>query len=72
MAALGEHDGSSRRVVLDRAGTLPGRGAYLCAGPAAGEPVSDCLTLATRRGGIARALRCRVAIDPELVESVSA
>ena len=61
----------SRRAVLDRTGTMPGRGAYLCRGVAPGEPVADCLALATRRGGIARALRCAVRIDPELVESVS-
>ena len=60
-----------RRAVLDRAGTMPGRGAYLCQGRAAGEPVAGLPALATRRGGIARALRCRVTIDPELVESVS-
>jgi predicted RNA-binding protein YlxR (DUF448 family) len=61
----------SRRAVLDRAGTLPGRGAYLCLGATAGEPAVACLALAIRRGGIARALRCSVTIDPKLVESVS-
>lgn len=71
MAALADGEGSCRRAVLDRAGTMPGRGAYLCASPAAGEPLAGCLRLAARRGGIARALRCRVTIDPELVESVS-
>jgi predicted RNA-binding protein YlxR (DUF448 family) len=60
-----------KRAVLDRAGTMPGRGAYLCRGAAPGKPVADCLSLATRRGGIERALRCAVTIDPELVESVS-
>ncbi len=60
-----------KRAVLDRAGTMPGRGAYLCQGAAPGKPAADCLSLATRRGGIARALRCAVTIDPELVESVS-
>jgi predicted RNA-binding protein YlxR (DUF448 family) len=60
-----------KRAVLDRAGTMPGRGAYLCRGAAPGKPAADCLSLATRRGGIARALRCAVTIDPELVESVS-
>ncbi len=71
MAALADGEGFSRRAVLDRAGTMPGRGAYLCEDPAAGKPVGGCLTLATRRGGIARALRCAVTIDSELVESVS-
>jgi predicted RNA-binding protein YlxR (DUF448 family) len=69
--AGGEEDGdSSRHAVLDRAGTLPGRGAYLCRRPGAGEPAADCLSQAMRRGAIARALRCAVTIDPELVESV--
>ena len=63
-------DGRVRRAVLDRAGTMPGRGAYLCRGAGAGEPSSDCVELATRRGGLARALRCAVKIDPELLESM--
>jgi predicted RNA-binding protein YlxR (DUF448 family) len=65
-------------AVLDQAGTLPGRGAYLCRGETAGEPAVACLSLATRRGGIARALRCAVTLapmgsrqNPKLVESVS-
>ncbi len=68
--ALAARAGSPTRAVLDRAGTMPGRGAYVCADPVLGEPAGDCLSLATRRGGIARALRCKVTIDPELVESV--
>jgi len=71
MAALADGEGSRRRAVIDRAGTMPGRGAYLCRGRAPGEPAADCLAGAMRRGGIPRALRCRVTIDPELVESVS-
>jgi hypothetical protein len=59
--------------VLDRAGTTAGRGAYLCRGgdpdPIA-LPAADCLALALRRGGIARALRCAVTLPAELVESV--
>jgi len=58
-------------AMLDRAGTMPGRGAYLCRGGAPGIPAEDCLALAGRRGALARALRCAVRIDPELVESVS-
>ena len=69
--AIGDADGASPQAVLDRAGTMPGRGAYICEGRDPGEPKADCLSLATRRGGISRALRCRVTIDPELVESVS-
>jgi predicted RNA-binding protein YlxR (DUF448 family) len=67
--------GDARRsAIVDRAGTMPGRGAYLCriAGgnqPAAVDPA--CLERAMRRGGIARALRCSVAVDPKLVESLN-
>jgi predicted RNA-binding protein YlxR (DUF448 family) len=73
VAARGAGTGRDQvsRAVLDRAGTMPGRGAYLCRGAAPGKPAADCLSLATRRGGIARALRCAVTIDAELVESVS-
>ncbi len=69
--SAGAGEGSARRVALDRTGTMPGRGAYLCRAPAPGKPAAECLALATRRGGIVRALRCAVRIDPELVESVS-
>jgi predicted RNA-binding protein YlxR (DUF448 family) len=61
-----------RRAVIDPAGTLPGRGAYLCRRAEAGAvaaPNPDCLSLAVSRRGIARALRCAVAVDPKLVES---
>jgi hypothetical protein len=86
IAAVGEREGRSRRAVLDSAGTLPGRGAYLCRGDrdgeATGEPAAGCFALAARRGGVARALRCAVMLtldepgaspkgQPKLVESVS-
>jgi predicted RNA-binding protein YlxR (DUF448 family) len=62
-------DRARRLAVADRAGTMPGRGAYLCsAGDALADPA--CLQRATRRGGIARALRSAVALDPKLVESL--
>jgi hypothetical protein len=75
-------DGAPERVaqtcaVADRRAVLPGRGAYLCRG-ASGETVAEkCLALATRRGGIPRALRRAipgglVLNDSELVESVHA
>jgi predicted RNA-binding protein YlxR (DUF448 family) len=59
--------------VLDVAGTLPGRGAYLCRADAPGAIAPDpgCLRSATRRGAVARALRRAVAVDLEIVESVS-
>jgi predicted RNA-binding protein YlxR (DUF448 family) len=58
------------RVVLDPAATMAGRGAYLCRGASASTPAGECLTLATRRDRIARALRCAVVIDAKLLESV--
>ncbi|MGA2163454.1 MAG: YlxR family protein [Solirubrobacteraceae bacterium] len=61
--------GRSRRAVIDPAGTLPGRGAYLCKAGAATTPNHECLRLAERRRGIARALRSAVTLDPKLVES---
>jgi len=64
-------DGDSRRAVLDRSGTMPGRGAYLCRDGDPATPAAACLIRATRRGGIARALRSPVTFDPKLVESVS-
>lgn len=49
------------RAVLDPSGTAGGRGAYVCS--------PDCLALAQRRGGLARAFRSRVteAPDPSLL-----
>lgn len=60
-----------RRAVADREARMPGRGAYLCIGEQPGVPAGECLASATRRGGIARALRCSVTVDPKLVELVS-
>jgi predicted RNA-binding protein YlxR (DUF448 family) len=62
---------ASRWAIADRDATMPGRGAYLCLGADPGLPAGDCLTRATRRGGIGRALRAAVKLDPKLVESVS-
>jgi predicted RNA-binding protein YlxR (DUF448 family) len=71
IAVAGDADARARRAVIDSAGKLPGRGAYLCkAGVAETTPSPDCLRLAERRRGIARALRRPVTLDPELVESV--
>lgn len=60
-----------RRAVADRDARMPGRGAYLCIGEHSGMPAEDCFASATRRGGIARALRCSVTVDPKLVELIS-
>jgi predicted RNA-binding protein YlxR (DUF448 family) len=66
IAAACDDGGRSRRAVIDPAGTLPGRGAYLCrARDAATTPNPECLRLAERRRGIARALRRPVTLDPE-------
>ena len=71
-AAGGER--ASRIAIADRDATMPGRGAYLClaANPAIESTRVDpaCLERATRRGGISRALRAAVTLDPKLVESV--
>ncbi|HSZ06626.1 MAG TPA: YlxR family protein [Solirubrobacteraceae bacterium] len=71
LAADPDGERPPRRVLLDPAGEMPGRGAYLCRGqgPALADPA--CLERATRRGGIARALRSPVTLDRKLVESVS-
>ena len=66
--AVAREDGARKRAVIDVAAIMPGRGAYLCASE--GVPVAGCLELARKRGGFARALRCAVTVDPELVESV--
>jgi len=66
--------GAARRAVIDRDGTLPGRGAYLCRAANGGPPSGverACLQRAIRRGAIARALRSAVTLDPELVESLT-
>ena len=68
-AAVRDRDKTSL-AIADRRGVLPGRGAYLCVGSEPGIPAADCLELARKRGGMARALRCSVRISPELVESV--
>jgi len=71
IAAVSDEDVPGRLAVRDRAGTMPGRGAYLCRDGGSDEPDAACLALALRRRGIARALRCTVTVDPKLVESVS-
>jgi predicted RNA-binding protein YlxR (DUF448 family) len=68
VAAGGE--GVLRQAVLDAAGRMPGRGAYLCRAMPTDLPLKECLELARRRNGIPRALRCSVTLAPELVELV--
>ena len=63
--------GSGGMVVLDAAGVVQGRGAYVCAASHS-RPDSACLDLAVRRGGIWRTLRCSEKTEiTDLVESVS-
>lgn len=45
------------RLTVDSRGRLPGRGAYV-------HDLAECLDRATKRGGLARALRVPVSIDP--------
>ncbi len=59
MRIVASRDGGTRRAVADRDGTMPGRGAYLCRDGDRATPAGACLIGATRRGGIARALRAR-------------
>jgi predicted RNA-binding protein YlxR (DUF448 family) len=63
--------GARAFAVHDAERRMQGRGAYLCAGEQPGLPAPDCLAEAIRRGGIARALRAAVTLDPKIVESVS-
>jgi predicted RNA-binding protein YlxR (DUF448 family) len=51
-----------RRVVLDPAATMPGRGAYVC-GP-------DCAERAVKRRAVSRALRGTAEISEDFVESI--
>ena len=71
----GECDGHPRHAMLDTAGTMPGRGAYLCRDTGVGGPAADCEARAIRRGGLARALRQPISgrsveMNPELLESI--
>jgi predicted RNA-binding protein YlxR (DUF448 family) len=63
--------GAERRptAMLDRAGTMPGRGAYVCLDEAGVDPNRACLTLATKPGSLQRAFRRAVDVPVELLES---
>jgi predicted RNA-binding protein YlxR (DUF448 family) len=58
-------------AVLDRAGKLPGRGAYVCLSESVREPRIECMKLATRKGTLQRAFRRAVEVPVELLESES-
>jgi predicted RNA-binding protein YlxR (DUF448 family) len=70
IAAAVDDSSRSTRAVADRTATMPGRGAYLCLDDDPGVPAAACLAAAMRRGGISRALRSSVTVDPKLVESL--
>jgi predicted RNA-binding protein YlxR (DUF448 family) len=71
LVAVREGSDRTKLAVYDAAGTMPGRGAYLCRGARPGQPAGDCLALAIRRGGVGRTLRCSVTVDSKRLESVS-
>jgi len=59
-------------AVVDRACTMPGRGAYLCRDDDDRRNTlvnGACLERAIQRGGVARTLRTRVTLQREIVES---
>ncbi|HTQ68560.1 MAG TPA: YlxR family protein [Solirubrobacteraceae bacterium] len=71
LVRLAVRDDDGRAVaVADTHKRMPGRGAYLCAGPGPAGANPPCLERAGRRGSLARAFRARVSAGPELVESV--
>jgi predicted RNA-binding protein YlxR (DUF448 family) len=55
--------GGATRAILDASARMPGRGAYLCRSDEPSRPAAECLARASRRGGIARALRRPIAGD---------
>jgi predicted RNA-binding protein YlxR (DUF448 family) len=67
VAVPSDTDRDRRIATLDPAGTLPGRGAYVCRARTTGQPDPGCLQLATRKGGLQRALRRAVDIPTELI-----
>ncbi len=71
LAAVPSGHQSRPIATFDRAGTLPGRGAYVCRDEHGDAPNHDCLGLATGRGVLQRAFRRAVDVPSELVESES-
>ncbi len=55
-------------ATLDRAGVLPGRGAYVCRAGIPADPSPECMKLATRKGTMQRAFRRAVEVPVELLE----
>jgi predicted RNA-binding protein YlxR (DUF448 family) len=71
LAVSRDGGGRTALAVHDRAGKMPGRGAYLCRSGDSEAPLAACAVKASTRGGIARALRASVTLDPKIVELVS-
>jgi|HubBroStandDraft_3_1064219.scaffolds.fasta_scaffold48009_2 predicted RNA-binding protein YlxR (DUF448 family) len=69
-AVCAEHD-DLPVAILDRAGTIGGRGAYVCRDRGEQRPNDECLGRATARGVLQRAFRRAVNVSPELLESES-
>jgi len=69
IAVLCDGDGGRPRAVLDVAGTLPGRGAYVCRGERTGEAARTCVARPAATRSLARTLRCAVTFPAELIES---
>jgi predicted RNA-binding protein YlxR (DUF448 family) len=71
LAAVPATAGNGRFLAtLDRAGTLPGRGAYLCLDTRRDLPNGECATQASKRGGLQRAFRRAVEVPSELAGSL--
>jgi len=68
LVAAAREGGRSTRATIDRAGAMPGRGAYLCRAGGESAPNVECLRLATRNGGLQRALRRAVELPAELLD----
>jgi predicted RNA-binding protein YlxR (DUF448 family) len=71
LAAVPATDGRDRFLAtIDRAGTLPGRGAYLCLDTHRDAPNGECATQASKRGGLQRAFRRAVEVPSDLTGSL--
>jgi predicted RNA-binding protein YlxR (DUF448 family) len=70
LAAVASGGDGRALATIDRAGTLPGRGAYLCRDPRRDGPKRECASLASKRGGLQRAFRRAVEVPSDLAGSL--
>jgi predicted RNA-binding protein YlxR (DUF448 family) len=70
LAAVASNGEGRAVATLDRAGTLPGRGAYLCRDLRHDAPKQECASLASKRGGLQRAFRRAVEVPGDLAGSL--